>query len=291
MKIIKKIAIGLGIYFAIVFLLFGCNVIWTSPSHYNVKEYKKLDEPIMDMVEYESILNTHERPYIYSITSKKGGSAYIIGVDHTKDKQNPQLQTIQTYWDKARPTVALVEGRLGFLFIWFQNPIEKYGESGLVSKLAKKNGAELFTWEPTREDQLENLLKEYPADKIALFYSFRPYFSNMRYGKPSNPEAKLEEYLKSRTDNEHLKNSFQSWEELDSVWQKDFPDIEWRNYSDQHGWADGYLSEIANFSNLSRDFHLIQAIVELVENGETVFITMGVSHAPRIEDALRSIIK
>jgi len=110
-------------------------------------------------------------------------------------------------------------------------------------------------------------------------------------GKPKNPEKKLQSYLESRTDYEHIKDVFQSWEELDSIWRRDFPNIEWRNYSDENGWPDGYLHDLWNSSNMARDFHLVQIVIELVQKGETVFVTMGSSHAPRIEEALRKSIQ
>lgn len=291
MKKFRKALIPIALFFLSGAILLACNVIWKSPSFYDVKEIRKLKTPIMDMEDYDTIIGSHERPYIYSVKSDNGGSVYILGVEHVKDNQHPQFKTIETYWTKVKPTVALIEGRLGFLFTWFQNPIENYGEGGLVSKLAKESGAKLYTWEPTRDNEIEILLEQFPAEQIAMFYSFRPYFSNMRHGKPENPEKKLQQYLESRTDYEHIRGIFQSWEELNNAWRNDFPEIDWKDYSDQQGWPVGYLSEIANASNLSRDFHLIQAIVELVEKGETVFVTMGVSHAPRIEDALKAMIK
>lgn len=292
MKKIKKILISIILFSSIIVILFSCNVVWKSPSFYDVKKNKELIAPIMDMDAYKDIWQTHRRPYCYSIVSTKSkGKVHILGVEHLTDPNHSQFDTIRNLWNQTNPTVALVEGRLGFLFTWFQNPIEKYGEGGLVSELAKKDGINLYTWEPTRNDEIEILLKQFSVEKIAMFYSFRPYFSNMRHGKPKNPEKKLEEYLKSRTDYDHIRDVFQSWEELDSVWQKDFPDIEWRDYSDEQGWPKGYLYEIWNVSNLSRDFHLIQTIIELVEKGETVFVTMGASHAPRIENALKAMIK
>lgn len=150
---------------------------------------------------------------------------------------------------------------------------------------------DLFTWEPKREDEIDFLLDYFTAEQLAMFYSFRPYFSNMRFVKPNNPEEKLQEYLKSRTDYDHLRGIYKSWQELDSVWQKDFPEINWRDYSDEYGWPKGYFSQIANASNLARDYHMIQIINELVNNGETVFVTMGVSHAPWVENALKALIK
>ena len=96
-------------------------------------------------------------------------------------------------------------------------------------------------------------MKQFPVEQIAMFYTFRPYFSNMRHGKPKNPEKKLQGYLKSRTNYKHIKGIYRSWEELDSIWQKDFPAINWRDYSDERGWPKGYLYDIWNASNLSRD--------------------------------------
>ena len=270
--------------------LFSCNVIWRSPGFYKVEQRVELQEPLMDMEAYEDIRKTHRRPYCYAIVSGTGGAVQIAGVEHISDPHHSQLDTIRSLWKEFHPTVALVEGRLGFLFSWFQDPVEQYGEGGLVAQLAKRDGAKLYTWEPTREDEIELLISEFPPERIAMFYAFRPYFSNMRHGKPENPEKKLQGYLESRTDYPHIKGIYHSWEELDSVWRRDFPDIEWRDYSDEYGWP-GYLHDVWNSSNLARDFHLVQTIVSLVNKGELVFVTMGVSHAPRIGKALRSAIK
>jgi len=287
----KKVLISIVLFFLFIAILFSCNVIWKSPSFYDVKENIELITPIMDMEAYKEIWQIHRRPYCYSIRSKSKGEVHILGVEHITDPNNAQFDTIRNLWNRANPTVALVEGRLGFLFTWFQDPIDKYGEGGLVSGLAKKDGISLYTWEPTRDDEIEILMKQFPVEQIAMFYTFRPYFSNMRHGKPENPEEKLQEYLKSRTNYEHIKGIYQSWEELDSIWQKDFPEINWRDYSDEQGWPKGYLYDIWNASNLSRDFHLVQIITELVEKGEVVFVTMGASHSPRIENTLKGMIK
>lgn len=292
MKILKKICIAVAVYVLIVLVLYSCNVIWTSPSQYRVTNPEFIGVPVMDMDAYDTISETHRRPYWYTVESESSkGKVFVVGVDHTKDIDHAHLDTLVNVWSKAEPSVALVEGRLGFLFTWFQNPVNKYGESGLVSKIAKSEGVKLYTWEPTKQDEIFLLLKDFTPEQIATFHSFRPYFSNMRHGKPANPEAKLQEYLESRTDNDALRNVFTSWKELDSIWRKDFPEIEWRNHSDRYGWPKGYLSEMANASNLLRDYHLVQTINELVNKGEVVFACVGVSHAPRIEATLKNLIK
>ena len=287
----KKIAFSIVIFIIVILLLFFFNIMWKSPPHYKVNNSVKLEEPIMDMKTYETIWQTHRRPYIFSVKSKQGGEVHVLGVEHVGDPNHPQCETIRNVWYEKKPTVALVEGKLGFLFTWIQNPIEKYGEGGLTSSLAKNDDVDIYSWEPTRNDEIELLKQKYPVEKIALFYSFRPYFSNMRHGKPSNPEEKLQEYLDDRTDYNYIRDIYSSWEELDSIWSNDFPELAWRDYSDEIGWPEGYLFDIANDSNLARDEHLIQTIVELVRNGEIVFATVGSSHAPRIEKSLKFAIE
>ena len=143
----------IGIYLLGVILLFVFGIMWKSPSTYTVEKYRKIVSPVMDMVEYEKIMSIHRRPYIYKLSAKNGATVNIVGVEHTNNPNHPQFDSIQSTWDNSKPDVALVEGRLGFLFTWIQNPIEKYGEGGLTSFLAKKQFVKLYTWEPSRKDE------------------------------------------------------------------------------------------------------------------------------------------
>lgn len=287
----KKVFIFILFFFGVILLLFYFDVIWRSPSFYKVEKQKQLDIPIMDMGTYmKKHVSSHRRPYIYNIKSNKGGKVIILGIEHNNDGNNPQFDSIRKYWNQFKPTVALVEGRLGFFLKWAHNPIKKYGESGLTSYLAKKNNANLYTWEPTRDDEIELLIQKYNAKDLAMFYSLRPFFDISKKEREINPKEKLQKLINERTDCKHLKGSITTWNEIDSIWKKNFPDLDWRNYSTNYGWP-GYLHDIWNSSNLSRDEHMVKSIIELVEKGETVFVTMGSSHAPRIENTLKNAIK
>ncbi|NAS31101.1 hypothetical protein GTQ40_08980 [Flavobacteriaceae bacterium R38] len=291
MKIVRKVLIGVLGFALLVVLLFFFNVMWKSPPNFKVNEYKPLEIPIMDMTAYRDIMQTHRRPYIYAITSKSGGSVHVLGVEHLNNSNHPQFDSINSIWKKVRPDVALVEGRLGFLFTWFQDPVTKYGEGGLTSYLAKQDRAKLYTWEPTRNDEIALLMKDYSVDKIAMFYSLRPYFSKSRSGKVVDPEGELQKLIENRTDYNNIRGVFKSWKDLDEMWKKDFPSIDWRNYKDEKGWwPEGYLEDLWNASNLARDEHLIQTILQLVGEGKKVFVTMGASHAPRIEESLKNAL-
>jgi hypothetical protein len=277
--------------FAILLILLFAGIIWRSPSRYNPSRTYTFEKPIMSMGEYGHLPNNHERPYIYRL-KKDTGSVTVLGIDHTFDPDDPQIDSIEKYWEITRPTVVLVEGRLGFLIQGLQNPVAAHGEGGKLLRLAKKDGIAFYSWEPDRETEVQELLKRYPAKQLALFYALRPYFSNFRFGKPSDPNTTLQNYIDERTSVKGLKGEIITVSQVDSIWQKDFPSSkDWRNTSDEYGWPEGYLSEIFNASNLYRDQHLCSVILELAEKGEHVIVTMGSSHAFRIRQTLEFELK
>ncbi|MGH1366578.1 MAG: hypothetical protein ACRBF0_23655 [Calditrichia bacterium] len=288
MKLLKGILLVLVALIALVFILIYFNVLWLMAPSYDVKQYIELKEPIMDMLAYEEIWETHRRPYIYSVLAANGGGVWVMGVEHSKDVDHPQMDSIRYYWEKAQPNLALAEGGVGNLVRYLQHPIKTNGEGGLLRQLADDAGVELYSWEPRREIEIELLMRDFPVEQIAMFYTLRPYFSNMRFGRPDSPEAALQDYLNSRTDYKHLRGVYTSWTELDSIWQRDFPDKDWREHSSGNGWPKGYLHSIWNKSNVARDEHMVQIILEAVGEGKTVFVTMGASHAPRVEKTLRA---
>ncbi|MEM9984266.1 MAG: hypothetical protein AAF804_04160 [Bacteroidota bacterium] len=289
---IKKTFIGIGILMLLVLSLFYFKVIWVLAPYYDVEQPIELEVPVMDMQAYKEIWGTHRRPYIYTLgASGAGGALCVVGIDHTKDPRDPQLDSIQHHWQKFDADIALVEGRVGNLITWLQDPVTELGEGGMVTQLANEKGIQLYSWESKREDEIAFLLKKYPPEEVAMFYAFRPYFSNLRYGKYDDPEAQLQEYLASRTDYDGIRGVFETWQELDAKWQADFPGIGWRDYGAGKGYPEGYLDEIWNLINIYRDEHMIMVIHELVQKGNRVFVTMGASHAPRIENTLKAALK
>ncbi len=291
----KKILYGflalIVAFILLVAMLWHFNVIWTLAPYYKIESKAEFEVPIMDMEAYKEIWDTHRRPYIYTIQNKSGGAVLVCGVTHTKDVEHPHLDSVKLHWTNFNPDIVLVEGRVGNLISWFQDPILELGEGGLVTSLAHKKGIELYTWEPIREFEINTLLQKYPAEELVMFYTFRPYIGNMRYGKYDDPEARLQDYLDSRADYPQLKGIFRSWQELDKKWKQDFPDVGWRDYPPGTGYPEGYLNNIWNDSNLARDEYMLNIILELMAKGKKVFVVMGTSHAPRIEGTLKAAIQ
>jgi len=245
--------------------------------------------PLLTNEEYSSLVDSHPRPYIVELETQNGGALLLYGSEHTQDQNDPQIADIQTRWNNFHPTIALVESRLGFLIQGLQNPVENYGEMGWVFSLARKDDISTFTWEMPRELEIQYVLEKYPKEQVALFYILRPYFSNFRYGKPDNPNAIAAGYISERNDYPGIENLITSVEQIDAIWQRDFPnEADWRDTSDQFGLP-GYLGEIASHSNAARDEHFVRVIIDLVQKGERVFAIAGSSHAVKLEPALQAM--
>jgi hypothetical protein len=263
-------------------------VAWRSPPFYDAP---KVDYPaaILTMEQYDSVSQCHPRPYVVRASSATGGTV-LFGASHTRNPDDPQLATLRREWAAFRPTVALVEGRLGFLLPSVSDPVEAFGEMGAAASLAKTDGIRLYSWEPRREVEIARMLERFPAEQVALFYVLRPYFSQIRFGRPENPEGFVEEYRKTRTAYPGLEGTLPSVATIDSLWTRDFSGLaDWRETSDEYGLP-GYLADLSSHSNALRDEHLAGIILDLVRRGERVFAVAGSSHAVKLEPALRAAL-
>lgn len=276
---------GIGI---LLLGLAGWQFSMTAPPEFIGYGEIDLPVPILTARQYEEVIATHERPYVYDLQTATG-AALIYGAEHTVDPADSQIAYLRQRWAVFRPSVALVEGRMGFLPPLVANPIRQFGESGLVYQLAEDARARIYTWEPPLAAELAFVLAEYPKERVALFYILRPYFGNLRHGRPADPEGFVNEYLRKRTQWPGLENAFNDMAELEALWQGDFPGLDWRDESDEDGLP-GYLNEIALRSGTARDEHLVRLIIHLVGQGERVFAVMGSSHAVKIESALRAVL-
>lgn len=258
---------------AIVYLM-----AWKSPKYYIPQtKYNSSDSIVL----FEKYTGEHERPYI--IKQKR---ALVFGATHTKKPDDPQLAQMEELWTEFHPTIALVEGRLGFLLPQFMNPVKVLGEGGLVKALAHKDGVKIMNWDLSKQALADSLQQYFTKEQIALQQILNPYFGNLRFGKPSSPENTIKEYLK-RAKHVGLQDSIRSVEDVDRLWKKYFPaGPDWRDTSDEYALP-GYLSKLMAVSNDIRNRQLVTIVKELTQKGQRVFLICGSSHAYCVAPALQ----
>ncbi|HMX36659.1 MAG TPA: hypothetical protein PKA94_05210 [Ferruginibacter sp.] len=277
-------------------LLIQCNVLWLPPKKYHPVNRVTLAPPVMTLEEYTSsgLISRHPRPYVYTIESRNTRRAVLVfGAEHTFDPNHKQFPAMKENWDRFNPTTALVEGNLDLILTWFFNPVKASGEGGYTQELAKSKGIKIYSWEPGIEAEMDAILEKHDPFHVAVFYCLRPYQNRWDQFSKAGQDSKMAHLIAERAQYKTLRGTLTSVEQVDSLWKADFPSLpSWRSYKHpENGWPDGMLKQIAEETNMVRDVNMCRAIIELVNKGERVFISMGASHAPRIEGTLRGMIQ
>ncbi|HEX2532522.1 MAG TPA: hypothetical protein VHK69_02235 [Chitinophagaceae bacterium] len=257
----------------LVFLL-----AWKSPPYYEVAGAPAKATPYIPFARYDA---EHPRPYVV-----QQPGVVVFGAEHTRDPKHPQMARIEQEWKALRPTVALVEGRLGFLLPGIMDPVKELGEGGKVKALSKKDGIPVYNWDLSKEALAALLVKRFSAEQVVLAQVLNPYFSQLRFGRPEDEAAFLEPFFK-RAAYVGLEDEVRTVADIDRLWKKYFPQTDWRTVSDETPLP-GFLSEIMTVSNDLRNEQLIAAVQQLRARGERVFLICGSSHAVCVEPALKN---
>ncbi len=152
--------------------------------------------------------------------------------------------------------------------------------------LARRDGVALYSLEPDYETEVADLLVDWSAEQVALYFTMRVYWSEAG-GQPDDDLA--EHLLAKRTAVAGLEGALGSAADIDRVWQRDFPELaDWRGLRGMP--ADSYLREIDLASRRVRGRHMMRTLIDLVRQGERVFAVVGSGHVIRQEWALRAAL-
>jgi hypothetical protein len=279
MKRIKKILLVLFIP-VLVMMVIVYFIAWRSPAYYETITIYNPADSIVAFKNYGSIIH-HPRPYII-----QQPRLVIFGASHTRDPLHAEIPVIEKKWNEVQPTVALIEGRLGFLLPGLMDPVKTLGEGGKVKALASKSNVPVYNWDLSKEKLATAFLQKFTAEQVALSQVLNPYFGNMRFGNPASPEKFIEPYFK-RASYTGMQDAIKSVADIDRLWKKYFPrEKDWRNTSDEYALP-GYLDEMLAAGNDVRNQHLVTVIKELQAKGESVFVICGSSHAACIAPAFQ----
>ena len=283
---IRRIALVAALLVAALLAL-GWFLSWRSPPFYELVEALPLPAPVLTQAQYDAVHRDFVRPYVVECAAGES-RVVLFGSAHTREPNDPQIAEIERRFEDLRPTVALVEGRPGAPFAALRDPVVQFGEMGALLRLARRADLPIWSWEPSREAEVRAQLERFPAERIALFYVLRPYVGERRFGRPEDPDAKLEATRSERTRWNGLEGTLPSVAAVDELWRRDFASLpDWRDTTDEHGWP-GYLGQIFEASNAIRDEHFARVVIELLARGERVFAVAGSSHAVKLEPALRA---
>jgi len=214
------------------------------------------------------------------------GSLLFFGALHSKDPEHPQLVTLRKVWQEFKPTVALVEGRMGFFVGTSRQGIGIFGEGAAVYALAHEAGIPLYTLEPPLEVEIAALEECGDRTQVAMFRVLSGYMSARRGGPVS--DFKIQRLLSKRA--APLTEALPSIAAFDAYFAAQFPEQpRWRELPEDAMWpgkTDTLFHRMATSSNAARDEHFVRTLLDLVNRGERVLAIAGRSHTIVLEPVL-----
>lgn len=257
----------------------------------------------------EALLKTKSTfPYFYKLsfsarlqladkTSGKEQLIFFLGVSHTYNPTNPQLVKIEKYWKqflkvtKSNKKLVLVEGGKRPIEENEELAVKKYGEGGYITLLASKNNIETFSPEPSDKKEIAKLIKRFSKEQIMYYYFARLAGQWNRSPLKSNFEVYMQERCLHRYKN------ITGWTDFDFSLQNftkihnKLHDHEFDKYDEEcfNADSDPKYNPVVGASAKIRDLHIYSKIKYFLNQGYSLFIIYGSSHAFILEPALKSI--
>ncbi len=249
---------------------------------------------IMSYKEYGTI--KHKRPYILNLKTKNGALLYF-GIGHAYRYNEPQIAKLEKEFLKFRPTIILNESGTPPVAETAEEAVEKYGEPGLLSFLAKKHNIPIKSLDPPRMDEIKYIIgtQEWTLEQIFLFYILRRVPENNKKTNPQDPEIMVEEALRISAKTPGFDGLPKNLEEFEQSVKKYFPGVpDWRKidskFFDPNPNLGMFTNYIAETSVQFRGRFMVKSLVEAVKKGERVFAVVGASHVVKQEKALKKLL-
>lgn len=263
-------------------------------SVFSISIFAQGEPEIMSYKEYGKI--RHERSYILKFKKGKGELLYF-GIGHAYRLDDPQIAELEKQFLEFRPTLVLNESGTPPALETAKEAIERYGEPGLMSFLAKKHGIPIKSLDAPRMEEIKYIFgtKRWTLEQVMLFYILRRVPENNKKVNPQSPDAMVEEMLKGAAKTPGFEGLPKTVAEFEASVKKHLPSVaDWRNIDskvfDPNPDLGLYTNDIADASVNFRGKYMVKLLAAEVEKGERVFAVVGASHVVKQENALRKLL-
>lgn len=239
-------------------------------------------------------------PYLVEI-EKEGQKLIYIGVRHLFDPGDRQFELIRNTFESfaALPgkKMVLVEGGTNWPVLESaEESIRKYGEPSFVTFLAQHAHIAITTPEPDKSDILSHLRSKF-TDKKIWAHKIAQYA--LHYSKIQDKPTE-DEYIEGRMIkgmNTEDGAAFKNAEEIRTLFAKEFGvDL---NLADRKFFYDhvdpsqnnSVFNQISREADVIRDSRIVENILRLWEQGNSIFVVYGSAHAVNQERALRVLCR
>lgn len=222
------------------------------------------------------------------------GELLYYGANHTFRPDDPQIAEIERLWNEFRPTLAFSEGGIRPASANVDDAVRRYGEPGLVRVLADRQRVRIQSIEPPPDEEIDAMLREWPPDRVKLYYFLRAMMGYRRGLHEQSPSDYAADQLKILTRTRGMDGPPRTIGDVESAIAKLSPPLaDWRMVPES--WfnpmrTEAFTNEFSRKLSLFRNEHMLQNLVTAVRSGERVFAVVGSAHVIMQERALKAAL-
>lgn len=284
------LAAAAGVLVAITIAL-SPRYLWRRVSPLTTNNPATASELFRTAAEHDLLFSWTRAPILKAV-HPSGGALYYFGSCHTRNAHHPMIEKFSSDWADFKPTLALVEQRMGLYFGGMTSAVSKFGESAAVSELGRRDDVATYTLHQEQTSHAAELAAKVGRREAAAYLALR-----MAHGEnPQGPigEAELEHGLEKRAVGV-LSAAFTDAADFDLFWAETYADelgnwrtLRWASIGPRLGHTK--LEAVGHWDTVLRDVHMTRILVDQLENGERVFAVVGRSHVIQQEPALRALL-
>jgi len=250
----------------------------------------------------EYLSQKHQFPYFFSI-KKPNQILYYFGEIHSVDPDDQQYVTMRKLFEEfsanSNPKkIVMVEGGVPSFIKDINLAVSQHSAPGFMVVLAADKSIPVISPEPNRAYELKELQKEFPRQEIQYYYFIRSVLQWNRYSEPK-PDFKtyVEERLKS-SKNEGVwdvaETSLDYMKKVhETLFQEPFDEYNQQFFAKNASPVRllGKINEVARRSSEIRDKYIADQIVKYFQEGYSVFVVYGGTHAVVQEPYLKELLE
>lgn len=260
----------------------------------------KISELLLPWDEFNK--TEHPQPYIYKIEAD-GKNLVYFGAQHSLDPGHRQNELICKEWEnfiaKSAPGKRMVvaEAYAGGPFIDTVHAVMERGESGLISYLAGKENMEVVVPGLGKQEQMRACEKYFERDMILYHHALQVALQRNRMMKKPPFDQFIEKFLTRDKEGTGWSDVDFTFEHVKAVHERLFgtpfneDDKEFFSKMTDPSQSHGITNEISRRQNDMREIVIVETILRMWDEGNSVFVVMGSGHAVIEEPALRALLQ
>jgi|ERR1041385_250000 hypothetical protein len=263
----------------------------------------KVNDCSRQIVAYRDRSKIQSRVFTLDLASPNGGRLLYVGAArHSTDPHDPEFAEFEKAWNDFKPTVAFFEGDSNSVWATREEAIKNSGEPGLIQFLAARDKVPAASLEPSRQDEVNDLLTKFTAEQVKLFYVLRIIAEDRVRNKLSEAELRAEAggLLDYFSQFKGLEGVIRSTEQLEAAYRRYWTmprnwweaRADWFNPLKSSSQTGGiFTNEVNQASSSYRDLHMYDVLAKAALEGNRVFAVVGRDHIPMQASALRCALQ